>query len=77
MQSESELYHVNWFYLTLFIDLIGQLGHDTIGCLSISYAVICFNDSKMLLVCFDPSFVTVLTVVFVIFDILSIPDQLQ
>ena len=31
----------------------------------------------MLLVCFDPSFVTVLTVVFVIFDILSIPDQLQ
>ena len=33
--------------ITVFIDLIGQLGHVTIGCLSISKAVICFEDSKM------------------------------
>ena len=31
LQSQSELYHVSWWYYTLVIDLIGQLRHDVIG----------------------------------------------
>ena len=31
LQSQSELYHVSWWYLTLVIDLIGQLSCDVIG----------------------------------------------
>ena len=31
LQSQSELYHVSWWYLTLVIDLIGQLSRDVIG----------------------------------------------
>ena len=30
-QSQSELYHVSWWYYTLVIDLIGQLRRDVIG----------------------------------------------
>ena len=35
LQSQSELYHVSWWYYTLVIDLIGQLCHNVIGCLSV------------------------------------------
>ena len=31
LQSQSELYHVSWWYYTLVIDLIGQLRGDVIG----------------------------------------------
>ena len=31
LQSQSELYHVSWWYYTLVIDLIGQLRRDFIG----------------------------------------------
>ena len=30
LQSQSELYHVSWWYYTLVIDLIGQLRRDVI-----------------------------------------------
>ena len=33
--SQSELYHVTWWYYTLVIDLIGQLRRDVIGRLSV------------------------------------------
>ena len=33
--SQSEFYHVTWWYYTLVIDLIGQLRRDVIGCLSV------------------------------------------
>ena len=33
--SQSELYHVSWWYYTLVIDLIGQLRRDVIGRLSV------------------------------------------
>ena len=32
LQSQSELYHVSWWYYTLVIDLIGQIRRDVIGC---------------------------------------------
>ena len=35
LQSQSELYHVSWWYYTLVIDLIGQLSRDVIGRLSV------------------------------------------
>ena len=35
LQSQSELYHVSWWYYTLVIDLIGQLRRDVIGSLSV------------------------------------------
>ena len=35
LQSQSELYHVSWWYYTLVIDLIGQLPCDVIGPLSV------------------------------------------
>ena len=35
LQSQSELYHVSWWYSTLVIDLIGQLRRDVFGCLSV------------------------------------------
>ena len=35
LQSQSELYHVSWWYYTLVIDLIGQLCCDVIGRLSV------------------------------------------
>ena len=31
LQSQSELYHVSWWYPTLVVDLIGQLRRDVIG----------------------------------------------
>ena len=40
LQSQSELYHVSWWYYTLVIDLIGQLLRDVIGRLSIWLAAI-------------------------------------
>ena len=33
--SRSEFYHVTWWYVTLVIDLIGQLRRDVIGRLSV------------------------------------------
>ena len=35
LHSQSELYHVSWWYYTLVIALIGQLCHDVIGRLSV------------------------------------------
>ena len=35
LQSQSELYLVSWWYLTLVIDLIGPLSRDVIGRLSL------------------------------------------
>ena len=35
LQSQSELYHVSWWYYTLVIDLIGQWCRDVIGRLSV------------------------------------------
>ena len=35
LQSQSELYHVSWWYYSLVIDLIGQLHRDVIGRLSV------------------------------------------
>ena len=35
LQSQSELYHVSWWYYTLVIDLIGQIRRDGIGRLSV------------------------------------------
>ena len=35
LESQSELYHVSWWYYTLVIDLIGQLRGDVIGRLSV------------------------------------------
>ena len=35
LQSQSELYHVSWWYYTLLIDLIGQLRCDIMGRLSV------------------------------------------
>ena len=35
LQSQSELFHVSWWYYTLVIDLIGQLCRDVIGRLSV------------------------------------------
>ena len=31
LQSQSELYHVSWWYYTVVIDVIGQLNRDVIG----------------------------------------------
>ena len=35
LQSQSELYHIIWWYYTLVIDLIGQLRRHVIGHLSV------------------------------------------
>ena len=35
LQRQSELYHVNWWYYTLVIHLIGKLRRDVIGNLSV------------------------------------------
>ena len=35
LQSQSEVYHISWWYYTLVIDLIGQLRYDVIGGLSV------------------------------------------
>ena len=35
LQSQSELYHIIWWYYTLVIDLIGQLRRHVIGRLSV------------------------------------------
>ena len=43
LQSQSELYHVSWWY-TLLIDLIGQLRPDVIGRLSVKQDVIGYED---------------------------------
>ena len=43
LQSQSELYHVSWWY-TLVIDLIGQLHPDVIGRLSVKQDVIGYED---------------------------------
>ena len=35
LQSQSELFHVGWWYYTQVIDLIGQLRRDVISRLSV------------------------------------------
>ena len=60
LQSQSELYHVSWWYYTMVIDLIGQLCRDVIGRLSVKPW--CYDSCHMLChwcVQFDPSVVTV------------------
>ena len=58
LQSQSDLYRVSWWYLTLVVDLIGQLSCDVIGRLSVkpSYRLCRLVIS---LVRFDLSIVTV------------------
>ena len=56
LQSQSELYHVTCWHLTLDIDLTGQKRHDVLGRLPVfpegrgrlytGYNVIAFNGSK-------------------------------
>ena len=45
LQSQSELYHVSWWYYTLVKDLIGQLRRDVIGRLSVTAL---FTDMRIL-----------------------------
>ena len=58
-QSQSELYHVSWWYYTLVVDLIGQLSRDVIGRLSVK--LWCYWLWRLLMssVLFDPSIVAV------------------
>ena len=58
-QSQSELYHVSWWYWTLAIDLIGQLSRDVIDHLSVKPWCYWLWRLVMLLVHFDPSIITV------------------
>ena len=46
LQSQSELYHVSWWYYTLVIDLIGQWGRDVIGRLSVKLAILTWHKLK-------------------------------
>lgn len=46
LQTQSELYHIGWWYLQLFIDLIGELSRDIIGRLSVKSYVIGYEDSR-------------------------------
>ena len=59
LQSQSVLYHVSWWYLTLVIDMIGQLSHDVIGHLSVNSWCFWLWTLKMPLVHFNPTIVTV------------------
>ena len=45
LQSQSELYHVSWWYYSLVIDLIGQLRRDVTGRLQLSCDVVGYEDS--------------------------------
>ena len=46
LQTQSELYHIGWWYLKLFIDLIRELSRDIIGRLSVKPYVIGYEDSR-------------------------------
>lgn len=46
LQTQSELYHIGWWYLKLFIDLIGELSRDFIGSRSVKPYVIGYEDSQ-------------------------------
>ena len=59
LQSQSELYHVSWWYHTLVSDLIGQLRRDFIGRLSVKPWCHWLWRFVMWLVRFDPSIVLV------------------
>ena len=62
-QSQSELYHISWWYCTLYsayIDVIGQLRHDIMLVIcQLSHDVNWLWRLVMYLVHFDPSIVTV------------------
>ena len=72
LQSQSELYHVSWWYYTLLIDLIGQLSRDVIARLSVKPWCYRLWRLVMSLVCFDPSTVTVKQS-FIVSQIVSCP----
>ena len=59
LQSESELYHASWWFLTLVIDLIDKLSRDVIGRLSVKPWCYWLWRLVMSLMCFDPSIVTI------------------
>ena len=44
LQSQSELYHVSWWYLTLAINLTGQLSRDLLVVRQLSRDVIGYED---------------------------------
>ena len=60
LQSQSELYHVSWWYETVVIDLIGQLHCDVIGLLSVKPRCYWLWRLVMSLVRFDPSHRTII-----------------
>ena len=71
LQSQSELYHVSWWYYTLVIDLIGQLRRDVIGRLSVKpwcywlWRLVISNwcvSTRLLSLLLSPTFVTFLGV---------------
>ena len=76
LQSQSELYHVSWWYYTLVIDLIGQLRRDVIGRLSVKPWRYWLWRLLMSLVRFDPSIVTVKQS-FIVSQIVSCPVVLS
>ena len=76
LQSQSEFYHVSWWYLTLIIDLIDQLSRDVIGRLSVKPWCYWLWRLVMSLMCFDPSIVTIKQT-FIVNQIVSCPVVLS
>ena len=75
LHSQSDLYQASWWYLTLVVDLIGQLSRDVIGRLSVKP---CYRLCRLeiSLVCFDLSIVTVKQW-FIVSQIVSCPVVLS
>ena len=76
LESQSELYHVSWWYLTLVVDLIGQLSRDVIGRLSVKPWCPWLWRLVVSLVSFDPSIITV-NQSFIVSQIVSCPVLLS
>ena len=74
LQSQSELYHVSWWYQTLVIDLIGQLSRDFIGRLSVKLWCYWLWRLVISLLCFDPSIVKVKQL-FIVAQIVTSPEN--
>ena len=75
LHSQSDLYQASWWYLTLVVDLIGQLSRDVIGRLSVKP---CYRLCRLeiSLVRFDLSIVTVKQW-FIVSQIVSCPVVLS
>ena len=72
LHSQSELYHVSWWYYTLVIDWIGHLSRNVIGGLSVKPWCYWLWRLIMSLVRFDPSVVTIMQS-FIVSQIVSCP----